>query len=172
MPCVRERPSAYRSRDPAPCALLGPPLSRLFLAALVANGLRGRLLTRAWDSRDNVDALRPIFAEDGRRARRSVSVAEHAPTRLCTRRLGVESTARHGWGSHIRSAPSYGTHVRTPHRLRTAPGPGKRKKSQEPLTGVVGLLTTGVLIRVRPRYGRSLASCHGPREPLSHVRWP
>jgi transposase len=42
-----------RSRDPAPCALLGPPLALLFVAALVANGLRRRLLTRAWFSLDN-----------------------------------------------------------------------------------------------------------------------
>lgn len=37
-----------RSRYPEPCALIGHPLSLLFVAALVANGLRGLLLTRAW----------------------------------------------------------------------------------------------------------------------------
>jgi hypothetical protein len=42
-----------RSRAPEPCALIGPPLSLLCVAALGANGLRGRLLTRAWVSLDN-----------------------------------------------------------------------------------------------------------------------
>ena len=47
MPCVRERQSASRSRYPEPFALIGPPLSLLFFAALVANGQRVLLLTRA-----------------------------------------------------------------------------------------------------------------------------
>ena len=42
-----------RSRDPEPCAVIGHPLSLLLVAALVANGLRGLLLTRAWFSLDN-----------------------------------------------------------------------------------------------------------------------
>jgi hypothetical protein len=42
--------------------LIGHPLSLLFFAALVANGLRVLLLTRAWVSLDNVYALSPIFA--------------------------------------------------------------------------------------------------------------
>jgi hypothetical protein len=42
--------------------VLGPPLALLFSTALVANGLRGLLLTRAWFSLDNVDALSPLFA--------------------------------------------------------------------------------------------------------------
>jgi hypothetical protein len=41
---------------------MGPPLSLLFSTALVANGLRVLLLTRAWFSLDNVDALSSIFA--------------------------------------------------------------------------------------------------------------
>ena len=45
--------------------------------------------------------------------------------------------------------PSYGHAVSTRDRLLTAPEPGKRKKSKQPLTGVVCLLTTGGLIRVR-----------------------
>jgi hypothetical protein len=61
LPCVRARPSAYRSRYPEPCAVLGPPLSLLFFAALVANGQRVRLLTRAWRALDNACALRPSF---------------------------------------------------------------------------------------------------------------
>ena len=51
-----------RSRGPEPCALLGHPLSLLCFAALVANGLRGLLLTRAWHSLDNAGALSPTFA--------------------------------------------------------------------------------------------------------------
>jgi transposase len=47
MPCVRARQSASRSRYPEPFALIGPPLSLLFFAALVANGQRVLLLTRA-----------------------------------------------------------------------------------------------------------------------------
>ena len=45
-----------------PAPVIGPPLALLCCAALVANGLRVLLLTRAWRSRDTVDALRPIFA--------------------------------------------------------------------------------------------------------------
>jgi Transposase len=147
-------PRGHETLRPAP--VIGHPLSLPFVAALVAHGLRGLLLTRAWVSLDNVDALSPIFAEDGRRERRHFSVAERSPTRLCTRRLGVESTSRRVWCSHRRSAPSYGNHVRTHNRLLTAPGPGKRQKSKKPLTGVVCLLTTGVLIRVgRRTYGDS-----------------
>ena len=51
-----------RSRCPAPGALLGPPLSLLCFAALVAHGWRGLLLTRAWFSRDNIYVLHPLFA--------------------------------------------------------------------------------------------------------------
>jgi hypothetical protein len=53
MHCVSERQGAYRSRDPEPCALIGHPLSLLFFAAMVANGLRVLLLTRAWFSLDS-----------------------------------------------------------------------------------------------------------------------
>jgi hypothetical protein len=72
MPCVRERQSAYRSRYPEPCALIGPPLSLLFFAALVANGQRVLLLTRAWRYLDNACALSPLFDEDGMRERINV----------------------------------------------------------------------------------------------------
>ena len=75
-PCVRARPSASRSRDPAPCAVLGPPLALLCVAALVAHGPRGLLLTRAWRSLDNAGALRPLFDEAGMRERRHGSGAE------------------------------------------------------------------------------------------------
>ena len=51
-----------RSRCPAPCALIGHPLSLLCFAALVAHGLRVLLLTRAWFSLDNIYVLSPIFA--------------------------------------------------------------------------------------------------------------
>jgi hypothetical protein len=61
MHCVRERQGAYRARDPEPYALIGHPLSLLLYAALVAHGLRVLLLTRAWLSLDNVDALSPFF---------------------------------------------------------------------------------------------------------------
>ena len=53
-------PIGHETLSPAP--VIGHLLSLLFFAALVANGLRGLLLTRAWCSRDNVDALRPILA--------------------------------------------------------------------------------------------------------------
>jgi len=56
--------------------LLRPPRSRLFFAALDANGQRGLLRTRAWRSLDNACALSPLFDEDGRRAQRNFSVAE------------------------------------------------------------------------------------------------
>jgi hypothetical protein len=51
-----------RSRGPEPCAVLGHPLSLLCFAALVANGVRVRLLTRAWFSLDNIYVLSPLFA--------------------------------------------------------------------------------------------------------------
>ena len=53
MHCVSERQGAYRSQYPEPFALIGHPLSLLLKAALVANGLRVLLLTRAWLSLDN-----------------------------------------------------------------------------------------------------------------------
>jgi hypothetical protein len=53
-------PIGHETLSPAP--LIGHPLSLLFFAALVANGLRVLLLTRAWVSLDNVYALSPIFA--------------------------------------------------------------------------------------------------------------
>ena len=56
--------------------MIGPPLSLLFFAALVANGQRVLLLTRAWRSLDNACALSPLFDEDGMRERRNCSVAE------------------------------------------------------------------------------------------------
>jgi hypothetical protein len=57
---------------------MGPPLSLLCVAALVANGPRGLLLTRAWRSLANACALSPLFDEDGRREWRHCSVAEHS----------------------------------------------------------------------------------------------
>ena len=42
-----------RSRNPEPCALIGQPLSLLFVAVIVAHGLRVLLLTRAWFSLDH-----------------------------------------------------------------------------------------------------------------------
>jgi hypothetical protein len=59
-----------------PSPWIGQPLSRLVFAAFVANGQRGRLLTRASHSLDNACALRPTFDEDGLRARRNFSGAE------------------------------------------------------------------------------------------------
>ena len=47
MPGVRARPGASRAPGPAPRAVRGPPRSRRFATARVANGLRGLLRTRA-----------------------------------------------------------------------------------------------------------------------------
>jgi hypothetical protein len=47
-------------------------------AALGAHGLRVLLLTRAWLSLDNVEALSPTFDEDGMREQINCSVAEHS----------------------------------------------------------------------------------------------
>ena len=52
-------PLGHHTLSPVP--LIGHPLSLLLHAALVANGLRVLLLTRAWLSRDNVETLRPTF---------------------------------------------------------------------------------------------------------------
>jgi hypothetical protein len=83
MPCGRARPRASRARDPAPCAVRGPPRSRRLGAALGANGQRGRLLPRAWRARDHASALSPLCDEDGRRARSHGSGA--AATRSAAR---------------------------------------------------------------------------------------
>jgi hypothetical protein len=53
-------PIGHHTLSPSP--LIGPPLSLLWYAAIVANGLRGLLLTRTWLSLDNAAALRPLFA--------------------------------------------------------------------------------------------------------------
>jgi len=45
----------------SPLPLIGQPLSLRFVTALVANGLRVLLLTRAWLSLDNASTLSPIF---------------------------------------------------------------------------------------------------------------
>ena len=51
-----------RGHDTLSLALIGPPLSLLFFAALVANGQRVLLLTRAWrHSLDNACALSLLF---------------------------------------------------------------------------------------------------------------
>jgi hypothetical protein len=60
-----QTPLGHQTLSPLP--LIGHPLSLLFHAALVANGLRVLLLTRAWLSLDNVEALSPTFDEDGTR---------------------------------------------------------------------------------------------------------
>jgi hypothetical protein len=57
-------------------------------AALVANGQRVRLLTRAGRSLDNACALSPIFDEDGMRARINGSGAED------TRDAALQSSRR------------------------------------------------------------------------------
>ena len=131
MHCVRARPGASRARDPAPCAVLGPPLSLLLATALVAHRLRGRLLSRPWRSRDNADALRPLCAEDGTRAQRNVSVAARAQTRLCPRRPGAAGTSIRVWCRPGWSAPASGTHVRTRDRLLTTPGIPRRKNRRK-----------------------------------------
>jgi hypothetical protein len=57
---------------------MGQPLSLLGSTALVANGLRGRLFTRAWLSLDNGEAWSLRFDEGGRRAQKNFSGVEHA----------------------------------------------------------------------------------------------
>ena len=52
-------PLGHHSLSPVP--LLGPPLSLLLHAALVAHGRRGLLLTRAWLSLDTVETLSPTL---------------------------------------------------------------------------------------------------------------
>jgi hypothetical protein len=52
-------PRGQETRSPPP--LMGHPLPLLLYTALVAHGLRGLLLPRAWLSLDNVDALSPLF---------------------------------------------------------------------------------------------------------------
>src|SRR5882724_3175955 len=93
-------PRGHETLRPAP--VLGHPRSLQCAAALVAHGRRVLLLTRAWFSLDNVNALSPLLAEDGRREQRNCEVAERSQTRLCTRRPGGASTSRRVWCSHVR----------------------------------------------------------------------
>jgi hypothetical protein len=133
-----------RSRDPEPGAVMGPPLSLLCVAALVANGRRGLLLTRAGCSLDNATRCArslPRTVGGPREVSRSQSTP---PTRLCTRRSGGESTSRRVWCSHVGAAPSYGHHVSPPDRLLTAPRTPRRKKSKKSARrGSVSLDTWG-----------------------------
>jgi hypothetical protein len=76
--CTPRGLEVHKTLSPVP--VIGPPLSLLFVAALVANGLRGLLLTRAWHSRDTACALSPTFDEDGMREQIHVEVAE--PSRV------------------------------------------------------------------------------------------
>jgi hypothetical protein len=127
-----------------PASLMGPPLSLLFDAALVAHGPRVRLLPRTCRALDNACALSPLLDEDGRRARRHCSVAARAPTRLCPRRPGGEGTARRVWCRHVWSALSYGNHGRTRDRLLTTSGIYRRKKHKKSaLRSSVSLDTRG-----------------------------
>ena len=70
-------PASWHAKAPlgpeplSPAPLLGPPLVLLCEAARVAHGLRGWLRTRAWFALDNVNALSPLFAEDGMREQRN-----------------------------------------------------------------------------------------------------
>ena len=123
--------TAPRGHEPlSPAPLLGHPLALLWDAALVAHGLRGLLLTRAWCSLDNVNALSPLFAEDGRRAQRHCSVAERSQARLCTRRPRRRVHRKTCVGPPRAVALSYGTHVSTRPRLLTTPGRQRRGKKQ------------------------------------------
>jgi DDE superfamily endonuclease len=65
------------------------------------------------------------------------------------------------WCSHMSAAPAERNQVRTRCQRMTTPGATRRKKSKNPLSGDVCLLTTGVLIRVRhaPEQGQSVDPC-------------
>jgi hypothetical protein len=120
--------------------LIGPPLSLLFFVALGANGRRVLLLTRAWRSLDNVEALRPTLAEDGRREQSHGEVAERSQPRLCTRRFGIESTSRRVWGSHVRwrrDPESKAEHATVCGQRQDSKG-GRKAKNRSQESGVSG----------------------------------
>ena len=76
---------------------------------------------------------------------------------LCTRHCDGGRPSRSVWCSHMSAAPAERNQVRTRCQRMTAPAL-RRKKAQNPLLGVVCLLTTGVLISVRlvtPFHGRA-----------------
>ena len=118
------------SRYPEPFALIGPPLSLLFFAALVANGQRVLLLTRPTLT-DNACALSPLLAEDGMRVRRHFSGAEDTP-RGSAIVTPVMMEPQDVFGAATRLAPEYRNQVRTRHRLLTTPGikGGNENRSQ------------------------------------------
>ncbi len=68
---------------------------------------------------------------------------------LCTRHHYGDRASIRVWCRHRVSVPGQGNQVRTRCERLTTPGPTRRKKAQNPLVGVVCLLTTGDLIRVR-----------------------
>jgi hypothetical protein len=71
-------------------------------------------------------------------------------TRLCHRHPREDGTSRSVGCSHTALAAVHRKPGSTPHPRLSTPGPERRKNSKKPLKGCVCLLTTGVLIRVRP----------------------
>jgi hypothetical protein len=110
---------------------MGQPLPLRCAAALVAHGPRVLLLPRAALSLDNVYTLSPIFASDGLRAQRSFSVAAHPASRFLQSSLQRRENLKTCLGQPREVAPVHRKQVRTRDRLLTAPGSGRRKKSEE-----------------------------------------
>jgi hypothetical protein len=106
------------------------------------------------------------------RVPRGFSAAEDKLKVFCTRPPLGDSASIRGWCSHTPTASAPGNAVRTRRRVPTAPDPTQRNKATNPLLGVVYLLTTGDLIRVRlpvRSHVRCATSCQlndrGLREP-------
>jgi hypothetical protein len=89
------------------------------------------------------------FESGGTRGPRGLSVVETTPRGLCTRRHRGKRPSIGGGGSRV-GAPAAGNEDRTRGQKRTTLRLNPSgKSSKNPLLGGVGLLTTGVLRRVR-----------------------
>jgi hypothetical protein len=90
-----------------------------------------------------------LLAEDGTRVPRGGEVVATAQSGCCTRRGSGERPARRVWCSDV-GAPADGNADSSRGQGRTALSVTTAEKNgHNPLSGVVCLLTTGVLIRVR-----------------------
>jgi hypothetical protein len=118
-------PLGPHPRSPVP--VLGPPLSLLLHAARGAHGRRGRLLTRAGRSLDNVErCAQPLTRTGGGHRDISRSPSTHVSLHASPRRREHRKTCV---GQPRSVAPGHSKPVRPRPRLLTTPGTQRREKT-------------------------------------------